>query len=119
MTPTIAGDFSIQQAVAELLRWSDAQDAALKARLAAEAAAHRAGFAQGFEAGRRAALESLAEENRQIAAELAGLPTRPRFAELELRRWNVRGEPRARLAFGDPAPGDFPGRGPAALRRAS
>jgi hypothetical protein len=117
--PTIlTDDFAVQQAVRELLRWSDAQDAALKARLAAEAAAQRRGYAAGHEAGRREALEALAEEKRQLAAELAGLPTRPPFAELERRRWSVRGESRTRLAFGDPHPGDYLG-GPVAWAAAS
>jgi hypothetical protein len=127
MTATIAGDFAIQQAVSGLLRWSDAQDAALKARLAATASAHRVGFAEGFEAGRRAVLELLAGQKHQLAAELVGLASRPMFAEIERRRWHLccapcrRGGHRAgcsdcrevpsggRLAFAEPMPGDYVG----------
>jgi hypothetical protein len=124
MTAMIAGDFAIQQAVSELLRWSDAQDAALKARIAATAAAHRAGFAEGFEAGRRATLENLAEDKRQLAAEVAGLASRPKYAELERRRWHAcclpcrRGghragcpdcQDRTRATFADPMPDDYLG----------
>jgi hypothetical protein len=116
MSLTINDSVAAQQAdVRALLSWSDAREAEQRARFAAEAAAQHRGFAAGFEAGRREALEALAEERRQLAAELAGLPTRRPFAEFERVRWAVRGEPRTRLAFGDPAPGDFPGRGLAAL----
>jgi hypothetical protein len=124
MQPTIPADFSLQQAVSELLRWSDAQDAALKARLAAEAAAQQHGYDAGFEAGRRAALEALAEDRRQLAAELAGLASRPAFAEIERKRWHSccpacrRGghragcadcQDRTRETFADPIPGEYLG----------
>ena len=33
------------------------------------------------------------------------------LAEVEARRWIVRGEKRTRATFGDPHPGDFRGRG--------
>jgi hypothetical protein len=137
MTPTIAGDFSIQQAVSALLRWSDAQDAALKARLAAEAAAQQRGYDAGFEAGRRAVLEYLAEEKRQLIAEVAGLASRPLWAAIERIRWHLccvpcrrgghrRGCPDCReapaeggrLAFAEPMPGDYVG-GPVAWAAAS
>jgi hypothetical protein len=77
MSPTIAGDFGIQQAVSALLCWSDAQDAVLKARIAATASAHRAGFAEGEAVGCRAALNVISmsawRERRAWAAAVAHL----------------------------------------------
>jgi hypothetical protein len=123
-----ADDFALQQAVRDLLCWSDAQDAALKARLAAEAAAQQCGYDAGFEAGRRAVLEYLAEEKRQLCAEQAGLASRPLWAEIERIRWHLccmpcrrgghrRGCPDCReapaeggrLVFADPMPGEYLG----------
>jgi hypothetical protein len=101
------------QALDLLLSWSDARDAEQRARLAATAAAYRAGLEDGEARGRRAVLEALTESQRQMHAELAGLATRPKFADLERRRWTLRGEARTRLTFADPHPGDYLG-GPVA-----
>jgi hypothetical protein len=84
MSLTIAGDI---RAVYDLISWSDTRDAEQRARFAAEAAAQHRGFAAGFEAGRRAALEAIAEQHRQIARDLAGLLTSPTFAEMDRRRY--------------------------------
>jgi flagellar biosynthesis/type III secretory pathway protein FliH len=97
----------------ELLAYSDTRDAELAGRQAARADSYRVGYAEGEQAGRRAALESIAESQRQIHAELAGLPSRPAYAALERVRWELRGEVRTRTSFAGPHPGDYLG-GPVA-----
>ena len=74
-----------------------------------------------FAEAHRGELEALTAERDALAAELrdrdrawieAATPIAnggPTFAELELRRWG----PGGRAHFGDPRPGDFPGRGAA------
>jgi|SRR5271157_3892176 len=56
-----------------------------------------------YEAGRRAAEAEMAAQWSRVTAVVRG----PDLAELEARRWG----PGGRAHFGDPRPGDFPGRG--------
>lgn len=61
-----------------------------------------------FWRGYRQAEDDMAVRWKRIAAPVAS--NRPGLAELERRRWG----PAGREHFGDPRPGDFPGRGSAA-----
>jgi hypothetical protein len=65
---------------------------------------YQAGHADGYQAGYRQAEADRAAMWNQITRPAAG----PSHAELEERRWG----PGGRARFGDPRPGDFPGRGP-------
>jgi hypothetical protein len=71
--------------------------------------AYRAGFAQGRAAGRAEAEAEQAASWREVAGFFAR-----NDGELERRRWAVRGEPRTRAEFSQPAPGDYPGKRAAA-----
>lgn len=94
---------------AVLLAWSDVRDAEQAARLAATREAYHAGLAAGLERGHRETLENLAAAERRALGGLVRLADRPDVAEMERRRWSLRGEPRTRETFADPHPGD---RGP-------
>ena len=74
--------------------------------------AYDTGHADGWEAGRRALLDELAEAQRIACGPATAALASPAHADLESRRWG----PGGRARFGDPRPGDFPGR---ALRRAA
>jgi hypothetical protein len=63
-----------------------------------------------YAAGRRDVEAEMAERWNRIAAPTARRG--PDFAELEARRWG----PGGRERFGEPRPGDFPGRVPAQCR---
>jgi hypothetical protein len=85
---------------AELLDRSDERDAQLELR-------HRA-YAEGYGAGRQAEGSERDALWNRIArqAHAHGTP----YAEIERRRWVVRGEQRTRGTFSQPHPGDFQGR---------
>ena len=70
----------------------------------------RAEYERGYEAGRRDALAEEAASRREAAGLVARATAGPSHAELERRRWTLRGEHRARETFGRPHPGDYPGR---------
>jgi hypothetical protein len=92
------------EAVAAALDRSDERARALRLRLAAWAE----GFRIGRETGRREGRE-LAEREMAAAWTRAASPAAsagPSHAELELRRWG----PGGRARFGEPRPGDYPGR---------
>jgi len=77
-------------------------------RLAAAAhAADRAGFARGHAVGYSARAAELELDWQAIARPAAN--GGPSWAELERKRWTLRGEPRTRATFGLPHPDDFPG----------
>jgi hypothetical protein len=57
-----------------------------------------------YEAGRRDAEAEMAARWSRVTAAVRG----PDLDEIEARRWG----PGGRAHFGDPRPGDFPGRGP-------
>jgi hypothetical protein len=61
--------------------------------------AYQRGYRAGYERGARVA----EAEWPSVVAPLAGLS----HAELERRRWTVRGEQRTRETFGSPHPGDY------------
>lgn len=100
--------------VAAVLELSDERDRWLNRILALEQAAYereRAGYTSGLsdgqDIGRHRLRDELAEDWRVMAADV---PHGPTWAEVEERRWTVRGERRTRETFADPHPGDFPGR---------
>jgi hypothetical protein len=64
------------------------------------------GYRIGFEAGQEIAARRTAREWHVTAAGLPMAAIGPSWAELERRRWG----PGGRAHFGDPRPGDFPGR---------
>jgi hypothetical protein len=61
----------------------------------------------GYAAGREDQAAELAEAWDRIARPASRAQP---FAEFELKRWAVRGEPRGREAFGQPHPDDYQGR---------
>ena len=65
---------------------------------------YRAGLEHGYATGYADAEADMARRWDEIARPVASGPP---FAELEERRWG----PEGREHFGDPRPGDFPGRG--------
>jgi len=71
------------------------------------AAAYERGWRDGYE--RRAA--ELERDWRDVAGPVAA--GGPSFAELERRRWELRGEARTRETFGGAHAGDYPGQGAA------
>lgn len=97
----------IDQDLAELVDRSDERDLYMRRIGQARAEGWRAGWAEGYDAGRA----DEGAERDQAWATIAGPASRGRpFAELELKRWAVRGEPRTREAFSQPHPGDYQGR---------
>lgn len=93
----------------ELLTYSDARDRESARVLAAEARGYARGAAEGYALGIADRLEQASADQREIAVIVRHLADRPDAAELERRRWSVRGEPRTRETFAAPHPGD---RGP-------
>jgi hypothetical protein len=97
----------LRQAEAELLATSDLLDAQLRLRLRAYGEGYEAGYETGYYDGREDQAAELAEAWNRIARPVSrGAP----LAEIERRRWSVRGETRTRHSYGQPAPGDYPGR---------
>lgn len=99
---------------AAVLALSDERDRWLHARLGFARYAHQRGYTEGWEAGRRALLEDLATDQRYMLAKLRPVFERPDHAQLERRRWILRGEQRTRETFGQPHPDDYPGQDGAA-----
>jgi hypothetical protein len=65
--------------------------------------AARAAYQRGYKAGYERGARDGEAEWPAVVAPLAGLS----HAELERRRWTVRGEQRTRETFGGPHPGDY------------
>lgn len=94
---------SLALALAELLELSDERDA-WQARLGVEyKLGYAIGHALGVEEGR--ALEA-AERDRAWNRAAGTIIRGETYAELDRRRWG----PGGRAHFGDPRPGDYPGR---------
>ena len=98
----------LRQAADELLEQSDLLDGQLRLRLAAYREGYECGREAGYAAGRQDMADELAEAWNRIARPISRI--NPEFLR---RRWSVRGELRTREQFGQPAPGDFKGRGAA------
>jgi hypothetical protein len=90
--------------VAELLALSDERDAWQRRVLGAWRDGYQAGHAAGYERGYHRGARLLEAEWPVVVASVTACG--PSFAELERRRWG----PGGRERFGDPRPGDYPGR---------
>ena len=86
--------------VGGLLEYSDLLDGQLRQRLAAYRQGHEDGREVGYDAGYE---DGIAERKRAQQDIVAAL-------KVHARRWELRGEPRARETFGKPHPGDYQGR---------
>jgi hypothetical protein len=89
---------------AGLLAWSDERDLYRRLMLDRWRQGYRLGREDGWRAGYEAACRDQAASWRAVAGPVAR--SGPSFAELERRRWG----PGGRAHFGDPRPGDYPGR---------
>ncbi len=94
-------------AVTAAIEEAERIEAETRYRLQMAREAFQAGMALGAAQAREALLQEQAEAQRQLAARLTPALMSPTLAELETRRWG----PGGRAHFGDPRPGDFPGRG--------
>jgi hypothetical protein len=97
----------LSDAVAELLSESDRRDLELQARIAWAAAEHERGRELGIEEGRRQALAEESAQRREAAGLVQAATSGPTQAELQRRRWMLRGEERTRETFADPHPDDY------------
>jgi len=70
----------------------------------------REAFQAGVEAGLARVIGADEEAWRVAAGRVRVAPASPTRAEVEARRWKVRGEHRTRETFGRPHRDDFPGR---------
>lgn len=98
----------LDRAAADVLDCSDERDVYINRITQARRAGWLAGHEAGYDAGREAEATERDAEWDQIARPVAR--GGPAHAELQRRRWTVRGEQRDRATFGLPHPGDFPGR---------
>ena len=94
----------------DLLDRSDERDLYMRRIGQAHAEGWRAGLAEGYGMGRE---DEGAERDRAWNAIARPASRAEPLAELERRRWTVRGEPRTRETFSQPHPGDYQGRGSA------
>jgi hypothetical protein len=95
---------SLPEALAALLELSAERDKWL-ARLGAE---YLIGWKLGYAAG--SAAERLEADQAWSALPRRRLPYAP-LADVEAKRWELRGEQRTRETFGQPHPADYKGRG--------
>jgi hypothetical protein len=93
--------------IAAAIEEADRIETETRYRLQMTREAFQAGMALGDARAREALLREQAEAQRQLTAQLMPVLMSPTLAELETRRWG----PGGRAHFGDPRPGDFPGRG--------
>ena len=92
----------------ELLALSDERDTWMRRLLSAGRDSYRRGLADGIALGRR--LEAAERDAAWKAIARPAARGGPSHAELERKRFTVRGEPRTREAFGLPHPDDYKGR---------
>jgi hypothetical protein len=97
---------------ADLLALSDERDVYLRRIGQAFREGWEAGHMTGVDDGRQAEAAERDAEWNAIARPVAR--GGPAYAEIERKRWTVRGEVRTRETFGQPHPGDYPGRDGAA-----
>ncbi len=88
------------EVIGGLLELSDLLDGQLRQRLAAYREGYQHGREEGYDAGYD---DGIAERKRAQQDIVEAL-------RVHARRWELRGEPRARETFGRPHPGDYPGR---------
>ena len=94
------------QMAAELLDRSDERDLYMRRIEQAWRDGWQRGDEDGYARGRQDEAADRGRAWNKIARAAVKGPT---HAELERRRWMVRGEPRTRADFADPHPGDYPG----------
>lgn len=102
----------LAEVLSGLLEYSDLLDGQLRMRLAAFRDGYRRGRETGYAKGRR---DEAAETDRawnRIARDVARARDLP-HADLERKRWTVRGEPGTRETFSKPRRGDYTGNGTA------
>lgn len=87
----------------ELIELSNERDLWLRLLLDSARDAYAAGYADGRAAERIEADRAWAERPAPVVRGGDAL------ADLERRRWTVRGEPRTRAEYGDPHPDDYTG----------
>lgn len=102
---------AVQEDTGELLGLSDERDIQLELRHRAWREGWHAGYADGYGAGHQDEAADRDREWNRIARPVAR--GGPAHADLERKRWTVRGEQRTRETFGQPHPDDYPG-GPVA-----
>lgn len=102
---------AVHEDTGELLGLSDERDVQLELRQRAWREGWDAGYADGYDAGHQDEAAARDRDWRRIARPIAR--GGPSAAELEAKRWTVRGERRTPETFGQPHPDDFPGRGAA------
>lgn len=100
---SVRDPLQLAQAVAELLEHSDERDAWL-ARLGDE---YQLGWKLGYAAGRAA--ERLEADREWAAVPPQRIRGGDALADVEARRWELRGEIRTRETFGRPHPADHRG----------
>jgi hypothetical protein len=101
----------LRQAVAELVTLSDERDVWLRRVIDADASGYARGLAEGVALGRAIEAAESAAAWQRIARPIAR--SSGSHADLERRRWRLRGEDRTRATFGKPHPDDFKGTGAA------
>jgi hypothetical protein len=89
------------EVIGGLLELSDLLDGQLRQRLAA----YREGYEHGREVGYDDGYDDGIAERKRVQQDMV------EALKVHGRRWELRGEQRAREAFGRPRPGDFAGRG--------
>jgi hypothetical protein len=104
----------LREAVNRLVSESDRRDLELQLRRQAWSEGWLAGHEIGYDAGRRDAAAEESAQRREAAGMVADATRGPDHAELERRRWRLRGEQRTRQDFGQDHPDDYPGNGGAA-----
>lgn len=98
-----------ERTAAAVLERSAERELWLRRELAAEVRGYERGRAAGYEEGYAASEREMAQCWHEIADPIAcGGPS---YAELERRRWMLRGEQRTRKTFGQPHADDFLGGG--------
>jgi len=106
--PTVAEidpSASLKVVIADVLAVSDQRELQLELRLQAWREGWLAGHEVGDQGGYARAIKDMERRWHEVADPVAR--GGPSFAELERRRWG----PGGRKHFGDPRPGDYPGRG--------
>lgn len=90
----------LSEVIGGLLELSDLLDGQLRQRLAA----YREGYQHGRDAGYDAGYDAGIAERKRVQQDMV------EALKVHARRWELRGEPRARETFGKPHPDDYHGR---------
>jgi hypothetical protein len=99
------------EAPAGILELSAERDMWLRRELAAGRRGYERGRRDGYAEGYAEAERDMERRWREFARPMARQLQGPSYAELERRRWTLRGEVRTRETFALSHPGDYPGTG--------